>query len=550
MASGFNFFTDHIDVTPGSQGSWQDIDVSSHIPAGSSGVLLHLVNTSAGRFKNAVRKNGSSDTRIPDIDSYGHTYALVGVDASRIFEGYIEYTATQEMYLIGYTDSSVTFFTNAIDVSLGSTGSWIDIDNVNVPDSATGVIVEIYNTDSITPYQGGIRCNSSSDTYPYGDIYGSSHIYQLCGVDASGIFEGEIEHTDVDFYIVGYTESPITFFTDGIDKSLSTTGAWTDIDITSDTSATADGAIVDIKLESTTPYQGDIRKEGSTNDYGTKIDITDDYGCLTAFCGLDSSQVFEGKIENIAVDFYLIGYCESPAGYTITASPGSYTETGSATNLLRDGKITGGTDAYNLTGQIADLLKGYNLSAGANNYTLTGQDVTFDRTYILPAGIGGYTLTGIQNNLLKDSILPIGVGNYTLTGFASNLEKGYKIASGSGAYILSGQIANLIKGYKISSSPGTYTLTGIAADLLRGYLISANTTNYSLSGTVAGLLKDSKLPAAGGTYTLTGSPVDLLQAFKILIESGAYTFTGYTVNLTHGGAPSGKPQYLMLMGIG
>ena len=322
MGSGFNFFLNAIDVTPSTAGAWVDVDVSSYIPSGSTGVILKIVNTSAAStYGGEVRKNGSTDNFSLIVGASYTRYAFVGVDENRIFEAYIASTLVK-IYLIGYCDENVGFFTNAIDKTPSTTGSWVDIDaSANIPNDATGVICLLYNSGA-SNYYGGIRKNGSTDTFTYGIMASNRrYVYQLCGVDENRIFEGQIENTVMKIMLIGYTKSPITFFTNGIDKSITTTNTWVDIDVTAETESTADGAILFIKNTATsTTYKGDVRKNGSTDNHtaNTKLYFTE---CRGAAIGMDSDQIFEGWIDNTAVKFYLIGYCKpAVAGQLITWS--------------------------------------------------------------------------------------------------------------------------------------------------------------------------------------------------------------------------------------
>lgn len=313
MGSGFTFFTNAIDKTPGTTNSWQDVDCSANIPSGSTGVILKIVNTSSTVGDRAeVRKNGSSDDIGLIIVTQYTRYAFVGVDENRIFEAYIANTAFK-IYLIGYTDENVGFFTSAIDKTPGTTGSWQDVDvgGDGVPSGATGVICLLYNSSGSTAYYGGVRKNGSTSEVSYGRLAaGSRFVYQLCGVDANRIFEARISNAAFKVVLVGYTKNPVTFFDNPINKSLTQTNQWTDIDITGDTDPTADGAILLLRNESTTLYlEGDVRKNGSSDD-------TTDYSWFGntevrgAATGVDANQIFEGWISNTAIDFYLIGYCK------------------------------------------------------------------------------------------------------------------------------------------------------------------------------------------------------------------------------------------------
>lgn len=93
--------------------AWVSIDVSAHIPAGSTGVLLHCTNPNGYGNYIGLRKNGSSDSFTNMM--HGHYWAVVGVDASRIFEAYCYRVLPigTSIYLVGYTTSGVTFHTNA-----------------------------------------------------------------------------------------------------------------------------------------------------------------------------------------------------------------------------------------------------------------------------------------------------------------------------------------------------------------------------------------------------------------------------------------------------
>ena len=317
MGSGINFFLNGIDVTPGTTGQWTDVDVSSHIPSGSTGVVVKINNTSSAS-RGEVRKNGSSDDFGYYLGGNNGRFALVGVDANRVFEAYIA-NSNVEIILVGYTDESCVFFDNAIEKTI-STGSWQDIDaSGDISSEATGVICLLINTSGSTNYSAGIRKNGSSDEFTYGDIYkGARFNYQLCGVDASRIFESRIENSAVEVYLVGYTKSPITFLTNGIDKSLSQTNEWTDIDVTSETEAEADGVIIFMKnTSSSSQGRSDVRKNGSSDDDSPMLLFY--AGCCAAgLCGMDSGQVFEGYIAITNIDFYLIGYCKPGGAQTYT----------------------------------------------------------------------------------------------------------------------------------------------------------------------------------------------------------------------------------------
>jgi hypothetical protein len=325
MGSGLNFLGNAIDKTP-SAGSWQDVDCSTNVPAGATGVILEVQNTGAAAYNAAFRKNGSSEDRTQNTLASQQQAVYVGLDSNRIFEAYIG-DATVKLWLIGYTDDTCTFFDNAIDKT-PSTGSWLDVDcSANIPSGAKGVFIVIVNGTTANR-NGGARNNGSTDTYPYQIFYYPSRFaYQVRGVDANRIFEARIDNAEVKVWLLGYVGSaaPVTFKVNGVDKSLTTTGAWTDVDVTSDTDAAADGALIDLKMTQWTNYNGNIRKNGSTDNRTTAEQLRSsgtEGQCVTRGIGMDASQIFEGWIENANLDFYLIGYAK-PAGGVLKEVPDS-----------------------------------------------------------------------------------------------------------------------------------------------------------------------------------------------------------------------------------
>jgi len=206
------FFTNYIEVTPGTTG-WRDVDVSAHVPAGTTGVILDIQNVDTSNRYYAVRKKGSTDDRSTlRIHQGCHTYAVVGVDNNRQFQAYIEVVGKVRIYLVGYTGPTgvggkLGYFTNAPGVADPPINTWTDRDanDYGVPTNATGIIVEIANPPSNAHYQGAIRENGGTDSWiTYSDIEMVHHVYLACGLDADGVFEYRIEDTDVGSYIVAY----------------------------------------------------------------------------------------------------------------------------------------------------------------------------------------------------------------------------------------------------------------------------------------------------------------------------------------------------------
>jgi len=151
----------------------------------------------------------------------------------------------------------------------------------------------------------------------------------MIGVDSSRIFEAYVGHTtNISIWLVGYTKSGVTFKTNADNKSLSDTGSWYDIDCSTE-APSAIGLIFEI-LGGSSNYAVGLRKNGSTDN---RIADTRGHRTFGAVIGCDGSQICEGYIENVAVDFYLLGYITDGCTFNTNATDVSLGSTGSWQDL-------------------------------------------------------------------------------------------------------------------------------------------------------------------------------------------------------------------------
>lgn len=287
-----------VEITPGTAEAWTDVDLSSYIATGATGVILHADNPGAiSSYQFGYRRNGSTDNRHTFIGTTSHVWCAVGVDENRIAELYVEHIVYISVYLVGYFDSDTVFNTNAPSFTLTSAATWQDVD-INVSDSAIGALLEIYISNNL--YEYGLRKNGSTDDRYMNPF--SYHCFGVIGVDENEIFEAKVENTVTTFYLQGYLKSGATFNTNATDISIETTGSYADLTALPSGST---GGIVEIY--GTSPYMATLRKNGSSSN------ILQDVRHTWAMVECDESQLIEGYIENAAVDFYLTGYTDESA---------------------------------------------------------------------------------------------------------------------------------------------------------------------------------------------------------------------------------------------
>ena len=133
-AKGFFWLIEAIDISLTTTGSWQDIDLSAHVPTGTTGAIVEVINTAtSGNLSGVVR--GKEDTRdymsnanYERIASETHRWQIVTVDSNRLIQGYIE-DVRVDFKLKGYTlGSDPSYFANTPDVTPATKNQWTTID--------------------------------------------------------------------------------------------------------------------------------------------------------------------------------------------------------------------------------------------------------------------------------------------------------------------------------------------------------------------------------------------------------------------------------------
>lgn len=296
-------FITPVEISPDVADAWTDADVSAHIPSGSVGVMLHIANASANTRACGFRKNGSTDNRINNLNTNNHMWCMIGVDGSRILELYQGGTATDiDIYLVGYLGAAdAFFFTDGVDKSTATTGSYVDVDisgDLQGADDASAAILEVIDGGGGT-MTFAVRPKGSTDDRVR-EIT-SVHSGFLVGVDANNVFEQKIGHGGVDLFLVGYLKVAANFV--AVDPATAydpaSADAWTDLTALS---AGDVGALVEYVTTTATPQVYGLRTNGSAED----IKPRGRHNIALVAC--DGSQIIEGYQDITGnQDFFLTG---------------------------------------------------------------------------------------------------------------------------------------------------------------------------------------------------------------------------------------------------
>lgn len=472
-----------VDKTPGSTGSWVDVDCSSQIAEGATGVLIHMAN-SGGDWQYGLRKNGSTDDRYAYLVTSHHCWAAIGVDASRIFEAKISNTGVK-IWVIGYTMSGVTFHTNGYDKTPSSTYSWVDVNCSAQAPSATGLILNNYPGSSAADI--GWRKNGSTTNLHYNVAhYGA--FGTIVGCDNSRIVEGySTSTTNLKSYLVGYITAGVTWYTNAVDTSLGGTGTWTDLAALPSNTGMGFYLIINWYPSS---WNFGLRKNGSSEDIYLYIRS---YGISWAFVGCDENWLIEGKIQYTDTDFYLLGYAE------VTSISAPTVTTQDATDILSTS------------------------CTGNGNITATGGENATTRGFCYMVGQAGDPTTA--NSTAYDTG-SYGTGTYTksITGLTPSTY--YRVR----AY------ANNTAGTGYGTTVNVTTLPGDPASLTdvahNGTSINLTWTNGTGSNSTLIMYKTGSYPSSktDGTqaYNSTGASVNVTS----LNYSVLYYFRAWALNTT------------------
>ena len=112
MGTDPSYFAIPHDITPATTASWTTVDVSSYVDVNANGVILFIESVTSSPVAYGVREVGSSfATTSLELEEFGNSMYLVGIDSSDQFEAYIE-SGDIRLYLVAETQGSVVYYTD------------------------------------------------------------------------------------------------------------------------------------------------------------------------------------------------------------------------------------------------------------------------------------------------------------------------------------------------------------------------------------------------------------------------------------------------------
>ena len=220
----FTMLDPYVTITPVTTGSWVDVDVSANVPSGATGAIIRWTNDTANKTF-GMRKNGSSDTDTFTITGGTYDamdYMIVGVDANRVFEVYIDDTTTFVLKLVGYTGEGVTMFTNPYDVGPTALAAWQTIDNSAY--APAGTVGFIYRVSSGF---GSLRHPDSTDDRQIRYIHMGMAIVGTNAAREQDVYNQSGGDAGTTLQLMGYIDSSrVVFNTNATSIAAASAAAW------------------------------------------------------------------------------------------------------------------------------------------------------------------------------------------------------------------------------------------------------------------------------------------------------------------------------------
>jgi len=404
---------------------------------------------------------------------------------------------------------------DSYEIVPGGFGAWQDIDvSAFVPDGASGVVVEIDTNNA--NLNTGVRKNGSTDDRRTD----TEHYWAMIGIDDDEIFEVWLENATAHIYIRAYTDDNWTYNTNADDVSLAGALAWTDVDISTEAPDAVAAIIEIVNNDGVTARDVGVRMNASTDNRKPELEAT-----LHTFriVGLDDAQIFEGYVETLDVDFYLIGYVTGGATFATNATDKSLVGSGAWTNV--DSSVEA-PDATYLFFQIDSGGNGDGLGFRENGDTLDTivTDITWAQGMSVVKADMNQIIEAYEEDHNQSSFYLAGYTEYGV--YPSFPSPTYLVSSTVGGGILASGVKNI----KITGGAGNLTLDvdGDTDVNAIGGGITNTTMNWRFMSTAISYMTDYYHTATAAlriTYEpdimLTGSTVaDLTTAFDGTIAWG------------------------------
>jgi hypothetical protein len=157
------------------------------------------------------------------------------------------------------------------------------------------------------------------------------------------------------------------------------------------------------------PHSGNAFTSGGTISSGDAVCslLASSTGTYTPAWDMTAGNKFWGST---------VAFKESTTAYTLTASGGTYTISGTAATLAVGRKVSASSGTYTISGTAAGLKATRKLSVANGTYSINGSSATLSKGYTLSVSGGSYVITGTAVGSRRTYVIASGSTNYDILG--------------------------------------------------------------------------------------------------------------------------------------
>ena len=318
--------------------AWHDMDCAAYIPVSATGVILRWVsdsNLSAG-----FRKKGSTDEIYNSCTNPQHNTIWVGV-ADYTFQ--YKFSASCSLYLDGYSDEAVTFFTNSYPYDIATLNAWADLDlHAVVPSTALAVIIDAGVSQKVRGFR---KPGSNDDLRSTITDYRIRSKTYLVGCDTSQKIQYYTEYTTT-VHVLGYVVSGFDI-PDSATRLEVGNGVWQLEDLS--TIVDSEATMVQLLFNPTAQDSPWGARKAFSTDPGEETYECQLYGQLLVT--LDANKQIHIRQGDTRQDIWIIGWATNRL---ITDFLASVVEGDAPLSVTFTDKTTGGTAPYTYTWDFGD----------------------------------------------------------------------------------------------------------------------------------------------------------------------------------------------------
>ena len=188
-----------VDITPGTSGSVQNVDVSSYAPSGAKFAVVEVAGAGNRGTGFAYTGAGAYDGSY----SNGHLWALVPLDGSDTFDCIVE-NGDPTVYLVGFVTAGSVRSTKGTDLFASlSTGSY---QTITLPDTGKEIaVIEVISKTANRMFDLAPSTYTSWPAALYEDAYDNAGT-DIVKIDGSDQAVAKIENGATEAYCFGYLE--------------------------------------------------------------------------------------------------------------------------------------------------------------------------------------------------------------------------------------------------------------------------------------------------------------------------------------------------------